>query len=56
MHQEVNEILKIILTGLALMILNAGTTRTVTAKNVRVSKPKSFITSTALATSSCERI
>lgn len=34
------------------MILKAGTTKTVTAKNVKVSKPKSLMTSTALATSS----
>lgn len=42
----------VILTGLALMILKAGTTKTVTAKNVKVSKPKSLMTSIALATSS----
>lgn len=40
------------LTGLALMILNAGTTITVTAKKVNVSNPKSLMTSTAVATSS----
>lgn len=40
------------LTGLALMVLKAGTTKTVTPKNVRVSKPRSLMTSTALATSS----
>lgn len=34
------------------MILNAGTIITVTAKNVKVSNPKSLMTSTALATSS----
>lgn len=44
------------LTGLALMILNAGITITVTTKNVRVSNPKSLMTSTALATSSDEYI
>lgn len=42
----------VILTGLALMILKAGTTKTVTAKNVNVSRPKSLMTSIALATSS----
>ena len=40
------------LTGLTLTILKAGTTKTVTAKNVKVSKPKSLMTSIALATSS----
>lgn len=40
-----------ILTGLALTILNAGTTVTVTAKNVKVSNPRSLMTSMALATS-----
>lgn len=40
------------LTGLAFMLLKAGTTSTVTAKNVKVSNPRSLITSTALATSS----
>lgn len=33
------------------MILNAGTTMTVTIKNVKVSNPRSLMTSTALATS-----
>jgi NAD/NADP transhydrogenase alpha subunit len=42
----------VILTGLALMILKAGTTKTVTARNVNVSRPKSLTTSIALATSS----
>lgn len=33
------------------MILKAGTTKTVTAKNVKVSEPKSLMTSRPLATS-----
>ena len=40
-----------ILTGLALIDLNVGTIKTVTAKKVRVSNPKSLMTSTAPATS-----
>lgn len=43
-HQE-------LLTGLALIDLNVGTIKTVTAKKVRVSNPKSLMTSTAPATS-----
>lgn len=39
------------LTGLALAILNTGTMMTVTAKNVKVSNPKSLMTSMAPATS-----
>lgn len=44
-------------TGLAFKDLNAGTMMTVTAKNVKVSNPKSLMTSTALATSTtaCNR-
>jgi len=40
-----------LLTGLAFSDLNTGTIMTVTAKKVRVSNPKSLITSTAPATS-----
>lgn len=40
-----------ILTGLALIDLNVGTIKTVTAKKVRVSNPKSLMTSTAPAIS-----
>lgn len=39
------------LTGLALMVLKAGTTNTITTNNVNVSDPKSLMTSTALETS-----
>jgi hypothetical protein len=42
------ELIRNELTGLALMTRKAGTTKTVTAKNVSVSNPKSFITLTAL--------
>lgn len=45
-----------VLTGLALMILKAGTIITVTANNVKVSIPKSFIISTPLATSTAAYI
>lgn len=39
------------LTGLALINLNEGTIKTVTAKKVRVSNPRSLMTSIAPATS-----
>lgn len=34
------------------MVLNAGTTKTITTNNVKVSNPRSLMTSTAVATSS----